>query len=117
LRAIFDDLQTVEDAVLLGDFNIRDDENALIRDPYCDVWPALRPNEDGFTEDTSINLMRLDMKNKTRHVRFDRILTKGPRWAADDIELLGTTPISDALPRVFPSDHFGVECRLKARNP
>ena len=74
-------------------------------------------DDDGFTEDTSINLMRFDMKNKHRHVRFDRVLLKGPHWTAADIELLGKKPISADLPRVFPSDHFGVECRLTSRSP
>jgi tyrosyl-DNA phosphodiesterase 2 len=105
-------LTTAEDAVLVGDFNMRDAENGRITAPYCDVWPALRPEDDGFTEDTSINLMRLDATNKKRHVRFDRVLIKGTRWRATDIELLGAEPISPALPRVFPSDHFGVTCRL-----
>jgi endonuclease/exonuclease/phosphatase family metal-dependent hydrolase len=117
LRRIFGTLKKAEDAVVLGDFNMRDSENSRIRAPYCDVWPALRPGEDGFTEDTSINLMRYDMKDKHRHVRFDRVLLKGRRWAAKDIELLGTEPISAELPRVFPSDHFGVKCRLTSRNP
>jgi hypothetical protein len=96
---------------------MRDDENHWIAAPYCDVWPALRPDEDGFTEDTSINLMRYDMKDKHRHVRFDRVLLKGRSWAASEIELLGKAPISAELPRVFPSDHFGVECRLTRRSP
>ncbi len=87
------------------------------RRPIVDVWPALRPQDDGFTEDTTINLMRYDMKNKHRHVRFDRILLKGRHWAAIEIELLGTEPISRELPRVFPSDHFGVTCRLISRSP
>jgi tyrosyl-DNA phosphodiesterase 2 len=117
LRRVFGALKAVEDAVLLGDFNMRDAENARIAAPYCDVWPALRPNDDGFTEDTSINLMRFDMKNKHRQVRFDRVLLKGPHWTAADIELLGKKPISAELPRVFPSDHFGVECRLTSRSP
>ena len=117
LRRVFRALKTTEDAVVLGDFNMRDDENSRIAAPYCDVWAALRPEEDGFTEDTSINLMRYDMKDRHRHVRFDRVLIKGRRWAASDIELLGTEPIAADLPRVFPSDHFGVECRLTSRNP
>ena len=98
--------------MLLGDFNMRDAEDGRITAPYCDVWPALRPEDAGYTEDTSINLMRLDARNKKRHVRFDRVLLKGTRWRAASIELLGTKPISLALPRVFPSDHFGVACRL-----
>lgn len=117
LRRIFRALQTTEDAVVLGDFNMRDSENRRIAAPYRDVWPALRPDEDGYTEDTSINLMRYDMKDKHRHVRFDRILLKGRRWTAADIELLGTEPVHPELPRVFPSDHFGVECLLRVRNP
>lgn len=117
LRRIFTALKTSEDAAVLGDFNMRDAENGRIKPPYCDVWPALRPDEDGFTEDTSINLMRYDMKDKHRHVRFDRVLLTGSQWTATNIELLGTEPIAADLPRVFPSDHFGVECLLTHRNP
>jgi hypothetical protein len=96
---------------------MRDTEDWRIAPPYCDVWPYLRPGEDGFTEDTSINHMRYDMKDKHRHVRFDRVLLKGRDWTPAHIELLGTDPIDPALPRVFPSDHFGVQCRLTSRNP
>ena len=105
-------LSRADDAVVLGDFNMRDAENDRIGPPYVDVWPALRPHDDGFTEDTAINLMRLDSKDKHRQVRFDRVLLKGAGWAAESIDLLGTEPISSAHPRVFPSDHFGVQCRL-----
>lgn len=112
LRRIFRTLRTAENAVVLGDFNMRDAENERIGAPFCDVWPALRPDDAGYTENTSINLMRYDARNKKRHVRFDRVLLKGTRWRAASIELLGTAPISPELPRVFPSDHFGVECRL-----
>lgn len=103
------------DAVILGDFNLRDAENGILPVGYCDVWPALRPGEPGFTEDTTINHMRYDMEDKHRHVRFDRVLVKGDRWAPESIELLGREPISAALPRVFPSDHFGVRCVLRRR--
>ena len=56
--------------------------------------------------------MRFDSKNKHRQVRFDRVLLKGSAWAAADIGLIGTEPIAADLPRVFPSDHFGVRSRL-----
>jgi endonuclease/exonuclease/phosphatase family metal-dependent hydrolase len=52
LRRVFRALRTAENAVILGDFNMRDNENGRIPAPYCDVWPALRPRVDGFTEDT-----------------------------------------------------------------
>jgi tyrosyl-DNA phosphodiesterase 2 len=115
LGRVFRALRGADNAVVLGDFNMRDAENERIRPPYHDVWPALRPDEHGFTEDTSINLMRLDSKNKHRQVRFDRVLLKGAGWAANSIDLVGTEPISSAHPRVFPSDHFGVQCRLIRR--
>jgi tyrosyl-DNA phosphodiesterase 2 len=110
-------LRGTADVVLLGDFNMRDDESAAVDPRYRDVWPQLRPDDPGYTEDTSINHMRYDMKDKHRHVRFDRVLIKGPAWTAADIFLLGREPIAPSLPRIFPSDHFGVLCRLEARPP
>ena len=112
LRRLFRALRSADDAVVLGDFNMRDTENARITPPYRDVWPALRPDDDGFTEDTAINHMRYDSKPKHRQVRFDRVLLKGHHWAAAHINLLGTEAISRTHPRVFPSDHFGVICGL-----
>ena len=117
LRRLFRALRPAEDAVVLGDFNMRNTENWRIDPSYRDLWPELRPHEDGFTEDTSINHMRYDIKDKHRHVRFDRVLLRSRHWTATHIELLGREPITAGLPRVFPSDHFGVECRLRSRNP
>lgn len=114
LGRIFRTLTSDSDAVVLGDFNMRDGENHLIAPPFHDVWPALRPDENGYTEDTSINDMRYDNTGKKRHVRFDRVLLKGRQWQPESIELLGTEPISPDHPRVFPSDHFGVRCVFTA---
>lgn len=113
LRTAFRDVGRHPEVVLLGDFNMRDDENGSIAPPFDDVWPRLRPDQPGFTEDTSINLMRLDSTGKERHVRFDRVLVKGDAWTPTRIDLIGTEPISPDLPRVFPSDHFGVICRIE----
>jgi tyrosyl-DNA phosphodiesterase 2 len=115
LARVFGALRSVNDVVVAGDFNMRDTENDRIITPYVDVWPALRPDDEGYTEDTSINVMRWDSKPKDRHVRFDRVLVKGTGWSPTAIELLGTKPISSASPRVFPSDHFGVLCRMVRR--
>ncbi|MGQ9410677.1 endonuclease/exonuclease/phosphatase family protein [Mycolicibacterium gilvum] len=111
-REIDAEFAHADDVVLLGDFNMRDDENSRITAPWCDVWPALRAPEPGFTEDTSINHMRCDATGKERFVRFDRVLVKGEQWRPDSVELIGTEPISPAHPRVFPSDHFGLRCVL-----
>lgn len=112
LREVFGAVERAGDAVVLGDFNMRAAENPRIAAPFTDVWPLLRPHEPGYTEDTSVNLMRLDSRNKHRHVRFDRVLVKGSSWIPADIDLIGTQPISPSQPRVFPSDHFGLRCRL-----
>ena len=113
LRRILAVVRPAADAVVLGDFNMRDAENGRITAPFRDVWPALRPDEPGYTEDTTINHMRYDMKDKHRHVRFDRVLLVGDGWSASAIDLLGTEPVSPELPRVFPSDHFGLRCDLR----
>ena len=116
LRRVFRAV-SVDDAVILGDFNMRDGEGRWISSDYRDVWPALRPRDPGYTEDSDINVMLRDSKKKTRLVRFDRVLLKGDAWLPTHIELLGTEPISPELPRVFPSDHFGVHCGLSAASP
>ncbi|TRW86131.1 endonuclease [Mycolicibacterium sp. 018/SC-01/001] len=116
LTRLFRAVAADTDVVLLGDFNLRDTENDALDPTYRDVWPQLRPGEPGFTEDTSINLMRYDMKNKHRHVRFDRVLVKGQAWQPTEIRLLGVEPIAPSLQRIFPSDHFGVLCRLSAQS-
>ena len=113
LGLICESVRNAENAVVLGDFNLRDGENGILPADYRDVWPTLRPGEPGYTEDTTINHMRYDMKDKHRHVRLDRVLTKGERWLPESVDLLGREPISPALPRVFPSDHFGVRCVLR----
>ncbi len=115
-RTVVRALRGADDVVVLGDFNMRDSENDLIDPSYRDLWQTLRPRDEGFTEDTSINLMRYDMKDKHRHVRFDRVLLKGAAWSGASIGLLGTEPISSDLPRIFPSDHFGVLARLERRS-
>jgi len=109
---VFSAVGAAEDVVLCGDFNMRDDEDGRIPNSYVDAWPTLHPNEEGFTEDTSVNLMLLDSKKKNRRVRFDRVLIKGDGWTPALIRLLGTEPVSSTLPRVFPSDHFGLLCRV-----
>ncbi len=115
LRRLFRAHHWPDDAIILGDFNMRDSENPRIAAGYRDIWPAVRPDHDGYTEDTAVNLMRWDAKPKHRQVRFDRVLVKGRGWAPSGIELLGTEPVSDDLPRIFPSDHFGLRCRLVSR--
>jgi tyrosyl-DNA phosphodiesterase 2 len=104
--------------LLMGDFNFApasNDEPSLIDSKYEDLWSILNPEDPGFTIDTDINTMRLAQKGKPKQVRFDRILmhSSSPGWKPGCIKLLGTDPVSQTYPAVFPSDHFGLLARLK----
>lgn len=112
LRRVFRAV-SVDDAVILGDFNLRDGEDRWLSPVYRDVWPALHPHDPGYTEDSWTNPMLRDSKKKPRQLRFDRVLVKGAHWVPTGIAMLGTEPISTELPRVFPSDHFGLRCHLR----
>lgn len=118
LRTIFKTLRDVANVVIMGDFNFCaswEEENDRIDPAYHDLWELLRGDEPGYTEDTAINRMRYLIKGKHKQVRFDRILLKSVAWQAASIDLLGTEPISPDEPDVFPSDHFGLVCRISKR--
>ncbi|HEU4328226.1 MAG TPA: endonuclease/exonuclease/phosphatase family protein [Roseiflexaceae bacterium] len=118
LAAIFPALDSAPQALLMGDFNFCASwqaENDRLDPVYRDVWPALHGDAPGYTEDTAINLMRLQQKGEPKQVRFDRVLVRpsSPGWRPATIELLGTTPIAPELPHVFPSDHFGLRAAFE----
>ncbi|MEQ8963024.1 MAG: endonuclease/exonuclease/phosphatase family protein [Coleofasciculus sp. C2-GNP5-27] len=120
LADIFPLLENADHAVLMGDFNFCSswqDENRNLDPRYQDLWAVLRGNESGYTEDTDINVMRLQQKQKHKKVRFDRIFLRSdsPGWQPQSIERLGLEPISPNCPHVFPSDHFGLVGHLISR--
>ena len=125
LGVIFDALHSVPNAVIMGDFNFCaswTEENDRLDPVYHDVWKVLRAGEPGYTEDAAINRMLYLSKGKHKQVRFDRVLLKsslqdvpGSGWTEKSIDLLGTDPISVDMPEVFPSDHFGLLCRIAAK--
>lgn len=113
LRTIFALLEDAPEVVFGGDFNFCSSwtaENARIDARYVDVWPALRPGEPGYTQDTDRNPMLAAAKKDAKKVRFDRLLLRSAsgRWKPDAVQLLGVEPVSPRHPQVFPSDHFGV---------
>jgi len=113
LQRIFPALAGAPHAVLMGDLNFCaswPEENGLLDPAYQDAWPAVHGEAPGYTEDTAVNLMRLQQKGRPKQVRFDRVLLRSgrPGWRAESIRLLGTAPIAPDLPHVFPSDHFGL---------
>jgi len=111
LARIFAHLAAEPHVILTGDFNFCAswEENRRLDPAYQDIWPALHPQQMGFTEDTDRNTMRLHYTGKPKQVRFDRVLLRSQRqgWRAESIELIGTDPI-DSAPAIFPSDHFGL---------
>lgn len=103
------------DAVLVGDMNFRPGdplENAALDPSFVDTWPALRPGEPGYTVDTEINTMRLQVRSTPTQKRIDRVFVRSARWRARTIELIGTRPIDPD--GTFISDHFGLETALIA---
>ncbi|MEQ8756684.1 MAG: endonuclease/exonuclease/phosphatase family protein [Coleofasciculus sp. G1-WW12-02] len=121
LADIFPLLEHADHAVLMGDFNFCsswENENRNLDPRYQDMWAVLRGDEPGYTEDTDINLMRLQQKQKHKKVRFDRILlhSDSPGWQPQSIERLGLTPLSPDCPSVFPSDHFGLVGHLEYKD-
>ena len=119
LDSIFPILIESPQSLLMGDFNFchtnEIEENRLPKS-HIDVWPTLR-DEPGWTEDTAINLMRLDYKGKEKQARYDRVLLgKDGPWMAHKIEIIGTEPVSEDNPRIFPSDHFGLFVELVSRS-
>jgi tyrosyl-DNA phosphodiesterase 2 len=103
------------DALLVGDMNFDPEarvENAALGRDLVDLWPALRPDDPGYTADSEANAMRYMLKPKLSQKRIDRAFLRGSGWRATRIELLGTSPIDDE--GTFISDHFGLELALTA---
>lgn len=115
LKEVFAFLEPYERVALVGDFNFAPswEENQHLHRDYLDAWAHLHPDLPGYTEDTSINLMRLAQSGKDKQVRFDRVLTKGGLQPVK-IELVGTVPLP-GLRDVWVSDHFGLVCDLELR--
>eukprot|EP00798_Chlamydomonas_sp_ICE-L_P012577 gene12577-15801_t len=106
------------DVVFAGDMNWTEQQGGrgAIRDgpmplspPWKDIWPELRPKEEGLTWDPRANKM---LSSKWKGSRLDSIELVGT-------QALGGTYINEkneAKP-VYPSDHFGLLLRLEDAGP
>jgi tyrosyl-DNA phosphodiesterase 2 len=113
LRLIQPALAELGDAVLAGDLNFQPGdpvENAALDPAFVDVWPAVHPEDPGYTADSQINRMRFSLKPTLSRKRIDRVFLHGARWKPTAIELVGTEPID--IDGTFTSDHFGLACTL-----
>ena len=118
MRLIFTALYNHPHVILTGDFNFCaswKEENQRIPREYKDIWQELMPGDPGYTEDSNINLMLMQLKGRPKMVRFDRILYKSnPQlWSPVSIERLGKEPLLEH-PSVFPSDHFGLKATFRS---
>ncbi len=117
LAQIFRILAGADHTVLMGDMNMcsSSEENNALDPLYLDVWPAIHADKPGYTEDTTINSMRLRWTGNPKHVRYDRILLRsaGSVLQPRAVELLGTHPVVEGPEPVFVSDHFGVVATLE----
>lgn len=97
------------DCLFVGDMNFVDgapEETAALDPAFMDVWPALRPDEPGYTVDSEVNRMRWIVKEKVTRKRIDRVLCRGALRPVS-IELFGDRPVGGD-PELFASDHFGL---------
>ena len=103
-----------QDVLLVGDMNFAPDaprESAALDPGWVDVWPALRPDDPGYSIDSERNTMRLAASRPSKK-RIDRVFARTQRFRAASIELIGTQPID--AEGTFVSDHFGLEVVLRA---
>lgn len=104
------------DVLLVGDMNFKPDdalETQTLDASFVDLWPALRPDDPGYTADTHVNTMRYQLKPSHSRKRIDRAFLRSARWQASAIELVGTAAFD--IDGTFVSDHFGLEVTLTAR--
>ena len=76
LRLIQPALAELGDAVLCGDMNFQptdEIETAALDPAFLDVWPAIRPDDPGYTADSQVNRMRFSLKPAMSRKRIDRV--------------------------------------------
>lgn len=119
LKRVLSQQSDGRDALLMGDFNFDRPvgaQQARIGQNYIDLWSFLSNGRAaGHTVDSTRNRMRFLQKRKHKHMRFDRILLRSPAsvWVPRCIRLIGTEPISGAMPDTYPSDHFGLVATIE----
>ncbi|MEZ0260945.1 MAG: endonuclease/exonuclease/phosphatase family protein [Alphaproteobacteria bacterium] len=113
LKVIFNELDGVGDALVMGDLNFGDGvpEGNAIPATFIDFWLTLRPGEPGFTWDNEKSDMAgLSPERFTGEPsrRLDWILLRSDTWKPQSVEIIGNEPVIPGRKDIFPSDHFGV---------
>lgn len=83
--------------VFVGDLNFDPDtdpeKEELSKLGLKDAWRVSKFDEKGFTEDTTTNKMRWNIKHKRTRGRFDVILFRGNKIKPTKIKMIGTQPV------------------------
>jgi endonuclease/exonuclease/phosphatase family metal-dependent hydrolase len=103
-----------DEAVLLGDFNFGDGdeaESSALPASFVDTWPTLYPGDPGLTWDRERNpwAKRNSYAGEPSR-RLDRILIRSTRLEPEEAALIGIP--ARGRP---PSDHFGLRATLRDR--
>lgn len=113
LQTILEYLQRLpSDAVIAGDFNSREEDLFLsaAQQGFEDIWPALHPNDPGYTFDPMRNSLAQRMTLSGQPGRLDRLLLKSAHnvWKAEQAELFARQPLPGTEGNLFLSDHFAL---------
>lgn len=148
IKKYIDDNNIRKPIIVLGDFNTnlngQEDEWPELRAfklmDLDDFWLKKYNSDSGFTEDTSVNHMRWNVKFEEKIFRIDGIFGTKDAFEIKKIKLIGTKPIeidsafqekfiqyrvpdqenkldkirkTDDKIKIWPSDHFGVLAKIK----
>jgi poly(A) polymerase len=104
--------QQAGDRLIVGDFNMRGDEqNEIINyGNFIDLWKKLYPDRAGYTFDPNTNDLAMLMSLAGQPGRFDRILwcSMDTNYQSQSIDLFGCKSFVSDDVKLYPSDHFGV---------
>lgn len=91
------------ETLLLGDFNFcsTSPENANLPEDFVDLWPALHPEDPGWTLNSQLN----PLLRGSKQARYDRMLLRSQCWRCRSLELSQSNG----------SDHFGLMAELETQ--
>ncbi|MGB1016096.1 MAG: poly(A) polymerase, partial [Nannocystaceae bacterium] len=111
-----EDLPNHAATLVAGDFNVDADEldEAFESAGFVDLWPAVYPQDPGYTFDPNLNTLAAYSSRTQRPRRLDRCLLRDPggHLTPIDVARIGTQPLPETVPGaihpLYPSDHYGL---------
>jgi len=102
--------------LVAGDFNVDANEldQTFADTGFVDLWPAVYPDDPGFTFDPNLNTLAAFSSRTQRPRRLDRWLIRDPagHLTPIDVARVGTQPLPETVPGairpLYPSDHYGL---------